>query len=212
MVLAFPGKNEEQQSKLQACHSTPQQDFKKLQKYLANDTNAASACFAPGHCLDDVDCFVQLARCQDLSIVQMWGAQDWQKRVLAHVSRPKMSKVCWHLKTSQDISRLKTWFGASLDGWSLHYVMHTINGFRPFGLGLDSHPHPFPEFARVCQKGHHEERKRMSTDLSFKRDTITFQPCSAHFMGKTTQSFGLVSSKVFWEDFRLQEKISWRFL
>ena len=69
-------------------------------------------CFAPGHCLDDVDCFVQLARCQDLSIVQMWGAQDWQKRVLAHVSVqrcPKMSKVCWHLKTSQDISRhLKT--------------------------------------------------------------------------------------------------------
>jgi hypothetical protein len=46
MVPAFPRKNEEQQSKLQACHSTPQQDFKKLQKYLANDTNAASACFA----------------------------------------------------------------------------------------------------------------------------------------------------------------------
>ena len=112
MVPAFPRKNEEQQSKLQACHSTPQQDFKKLQKYLANDTNAASACFAPGHCLDDVDCFVQLARCQDLSIVQMWGAQDWQKHVLAHVSVqrcPKYVGISRHLKTSQDISRhLKT--------------------------------------------------------------------------------------------------------
>ena len=64
--------------------------------------------------LDDVDCVLCCpgAASQDLSIVQMWGAQDWKKRVLAHVSVqrcPKYVGISRHLKTSQDISRhLKT--------------------------------------------------------------------------------------------------------
>ena len=156
-----------------------------MQKYLANDTNAAFACFATGHCLDDGA--IAAAVCQDLSIVQMWGAQDWQKCDSVQFWHMFLAKVCWHLKT--------TWFGASLDGWSLHHVMHSINGCSSF---LDSvWIHPFPDFVRVCQHRHHEEREIVSTGLRFKRDTKTSQPCSVHFMGKTTQSFGLESSKVF---------------
>ena len=72
-----------------------------------------------------------------------------------------------------------------------YFFRHTVYGFRLFGLGLDL------SILRVCQT---QTSRGAKENVHRPKLQKRYYNCSAkeiaHFMGKPTQSFGLVSSNM----------------